>query len=129
LIGFLFNFVGILQHLTPFIKPKRKFLMTTGKRWILNLITLSCLVISPQLFSEPSLRALTLEKATPDYVSNLLIEDQGEGVRITGSTANMQDVSRYMRFLENSVGPPNLVSMQRKDNRSDFILEIKKFKK
>ena len=103
--------------------------MTTGKKRILNLIVLTCLLISPQLFSEPSLRALNLEKATPDYVSNLLVEDQGEGVRITGSTANMQDVSKYMRFLDDSVGSPNLVSMQKKDSRSEFIMEIKKLKK
>ena len=101
--------------------------MKSRSIWFVSI--LAGLLFSHALIAETSLRAQNLQKVTPAYLSDVVVEDKGEGVRITGTAASMQDVSRYMRFLDDSLGAPSLVSMQRKGDRSEFILEIRKFSK
>ena len=78
--------------------------------------------------ADQSLRAQNIQNVTPDYIDNVSVVDDGEGVRIDGQTANNQNLSRYMRFLEEYVGSPVLLSMKRVNNISVFILRIKKFR-
>lgn len=75
-----------------------------------------------------SLRAQNIQNVTPDYINNVTVVDEEKGVRIEGQTANNKNLSRYMRFLEEYIGSPALLSMKRENNMSIFILQIKKFK-
>lgn len=78
--------------------------------------------------ADQSLRAQNIQNLTPDYINHVSVVDEGKGVKIEGQTANNKNLSRYMRFLEDYIGSPSLLSLKREDNISSFILQIKKFK-
>ena len=78
--------------------------------------------------AEKSLKAQNIEVVTPEYIDNVSVSDKEEGVRIEGNTNGMQNVSRYLRFLQDAVGDPNLVHMKKEGDTQYFIIEVKKFK-
>ena len=91
-------------------------------------VLLLFILASVQAQEEKSLKAQNIEIVSPEYIDNVSVVDKDDGVQIEGETAGMQNVSRYLRFLQDAVGDPNLVQMTREGDVQHFIIEIKKFK-
>ena len=64
-------------------------------------------------------------------VNNIVItsiEQEGQGLVIYGEAKSNNDISGYMRFLDEKYGFPSLESIKREQNNSVFVLKIKKIR-
>lgn len=76
--------------------------------------------------AEQSQQAKNISNMTPSYISDVSVTDEGDGVRISGKTADLNKLSTYMRFLDENVGAPLLQTVTRKENVSVFVIQLKK---
>ncbi len=103
--------------------------MIFSKKIVLSLLFVFSLILTINVSAELSLKAENISNVSPKYITDLVVEDEGEGVRISGKTANNKNVTKYLQFLNESVGFPSLENVRLEDKKSVFVILIKKFKK
>lgn len=79
------------------------------------------------LADEKSAEANRVEALTPDYVHDLVVDNQGRALQISGQVDDNVQLSQYINLLNEQIGFASLESLRRDGSTSRFVLLIKLF--
>jgi hypothetical protein len=74
--------------------------------------------------SELSEAAKFVEGNLPNYVFDVAVVDDGGAIKIIGKARDSSAVSKYLRYLDEHVGAPSLISMTRDGTTSVFEMRV-----
>ncbi len=70
----------------------------------------------------------TIRQNTPADIELTSIQEEETEIVIRGTANSNPDLAKYMRALSETVGKPELIQATREDDRSVFLLTVKKTK-
>ncbi len=93
-------------------------------RFSLFIVCLNFLSFSEAAEDSPLVQAIKV--VVPENISELQVAEDETRVRITGKTADNQNVASYLRLLDEKIKSPNLESITQENGHSVFVITIKK---